>query len=87
MYVLLRLWDYLLIGKSNTVGNLEPLLVLGAEPHVDTHPQLGEDILRQELAQGPVVRLRPPDHLLQDEAPGEAVVLPPAQDNEALSRV
>ena len=66
-------------GQGDTVGNLEPLLVLRPEPHVDPHPQLPEDILRQKVAQGPVVRLRPPEHLLQDHAPGESVVLPPEQ--------
>ena len=76
---------HLLSRQGLYIHNLEPLLVLRPEPHVDPHPQLPEDILRQEVAQGSVVRLRPPEHLLQDHAPAEAVVLPPAQDNEWLS--
>ena len=67
------------------IHNFEPLLFLWSEPHVDPQPQLPEDILPQELAQGLVVRLQPPEHLLQDHAPAEGVVLPSAKDNESHS--
>ena len=65
------------------INNLVPLLELGTDPHVDPHPQLGEHILPQELAQSLVVRLRPPEHLLQDLTSGEGVVLPPPQQGIA----
>ena len=65
------------------INNLVPLLELGTDPHVDPNPQLGEHILPQELAQSLVVRLRPPEHLLQDLAPSEGVVLPPPQQGIA----
>ena len=70
-------------AQSNTVGNIETLLELRTDPHVDPHPQLGEHILPQELAQSLVVRLRPPEHLLQDLTSGEGVVLPPPQQGIA----
>ena len=65
------------------INNLVPLLELGTDPHVDPHPQLGEHILPQELAQSLVVRLRPPEHLLQNLASSEGVVLPPPQQGIA----
>ena len=65
------------------VNNLVPLLELRTDPHVDPHPQLSEHILPQELAQSLVVRLRPPEHLLQDLTSGEGVVLPPPQQGIA----
>ena len=62
---------------------METLLELRTDPHVDPHPQLCEHILSQELAQSLVVRLRPPEHLLQDLTSGEGVVLPPPQQGIA----